>query len=106
MRVTFRLAQPSQTTQSKALVVCFSATGTTRSLTKYVADILDANLYEIVPAEPYTEADLAYYTDCRANREQNGPSVRPAISGRADDMEDYDIVFIGYPILQKGNYMI
>ena len=79
-------------------MACFPATGNTRSLAKYAADTLGADLYEIVPTEPYTEADLAYYTDCRANREQNNPSVRPAISGRVDNMESYDTVFIGYPI--------
>ena len=96
--VTFRMAQPPQTTQNKTLVAYFSATGNTRPLAEYAADILGADLYEIVPVEPYTEADLAYYTDCRADREQNDPSARPAISGKTDNMDKYDVVFIGYPI--------
>ena len=62
----------------------FSATGNTRPLAEYTAEILGADLYEIVPAEPYTEADLAYYTDCRADREQNDPAARPAISGNVE----------------------
>ncbi len=45
------------------------------------AEILNANLYEIVPEDPYTEEDLAYYTNGRADQEQNDASARPAISG-------------------------
>lgn len=80
------------------LVAYFSATGTTRPLAEYAADILNADLYEIEPEEPYTDADLAYYTGGRADQEQNDPSARPAISGGVENMADYDIVFIGYPI--------
>lgn len=83
---------------SRILVAYFSATGTTRALAEYAADILHADLYEIVPEVPYTDDDLAYYTDCRADREQNDSTVRPAISGRVDSMADYDVVFLGYPI--------
>ncbi len=84
----------------KILVAYFSATGTTRSLAEYAADILGADLFEIIPAQPYTSADLNYNTDCRANREQNDDSVRPAIAGdcKVEDMAGYDVVFLGYPI--------
>ena len=83
---------------SKILVACFSATGNTRPLAQAVAKLLDADYYEIVPAEPYTEADLAYYTDCRADREQNDPDARPAISGQVEHMEQYDTVVLAHPI--------
>ena len=82
----------------KALVAYFSATGTTKALAETAADILNADLYEIVPADPYTDEDLAYYTGGRADREQNDPSARPAISGTVENMEQYDTVLIGYPI--------
>lgn len=82
----------------KTLVVYFSATNTTRPLAEYAADILSADLYEIVPEEPYTEADLAYYTSGRADQEQNDPTARPAISGNVENMADYDVIFLGYPI--------
>ncbi len=82
----------------KILVVYFSATGTTKPLAEYAAEILNADIYEIVPEEPYTEADLAYYTNCRADQEQNDPSARPEISGSVENMEDYDIIVLGYPI--------
>lgn len=80
------------------LVVYFSATGTTKPLAEYAADILHADLYEIVPADPYTAEDLAYYTGGRADQEQNDPSARPAISGSVADMAQYDTILLGYPI--------
>ena len=62
------------------------------------AEILNANLYEIVPEDPYTEEDLAYYTNGRADQEQNDSSARPAISGGVENMERYDTTILGYPI--------
>ena len=64
----------------KAPVVYFSCTNTTKTLAEYAANILGADIYEIVPAGQYTEADLAYYTNGRADREQNDPSARPETS--------------------------
>ena len=84
--------------ETKTLVVYFSATGTTKALAEYAAEILNADLYEIVPEDPYTEEDLAYYTNGRADQEQNDPSARPAISGGAENMDEYDTVILGYPI--------
>ncbi len=86
------------TAGGKVLVAYFSATGTTRPLAEYAADILNADRYEIVPEDPYTDADLAYYTNGRADREQNDASARPAISGSVENMADYDVIFLGYPI--------
>lgn len=83
---------------SNILIAYFSATGTTKQIAEYAAEILDADVYEIVPADPYTEEDLAYYTNGRADREQNNPSARPAISGGIDNMREYDIILLGYPI--------
>lgn len=90
--------QPEPAAGSKTLVAYFSATNTTRPLAEYAADILNADLYEIVPEVPYTDDDLAYYTGGRADQEQSDSSARPAISGSIDNMADYDAVFIGYPI--------
>lgn len=91
-------SEPTEEDNMKTLVVFFSCTNTTKTLAEYAADILGADIYEIVPAEPYTEADLAYYTNGRADREQNDPSVRPAISGSVSNMSDYDVIILGYPI--------
>ena len=90
--------QPEPAVGGKTLVAYFSATNTTRPLAEYAADILNADLYEIVPEDPYTDADLAYYTNGRADREQNDASARPAISGIVENMADYDVIFLGYPI--------
>ena len=84
--------------QSSYLVVYFSATGNTRPLAEYAADILNADIYEIVPEQPYTDADLAYYTGGRADQEQNDPAARPAISGSVENMDQYDTILLGYPI--------
>ena len=59
---------------------------------------MNADLYEIIPEDPYTEEDLAYYTDGRADQEQNNPDARPAISGEVENMAQYDVVLLGYPI--------
>lgn len=84
--------------EAKTLVVYFSATGTTKLLAEYAAEILNADLYEITPENPYTEADLAYYTNGRADQEQNDFNARPGISGSVANMEDYDTIILGYPI--------
>ena len=84
-------------TDGKVLVAYFSATGTTKEIADHAADILGADIYEIVPAEPYTDADLAYYTGGRADQEQNDPSARPAISGGVEDMGQYDTVLLAIP---------
>ena len=83
---------------AKTLVVYFSATGTTKPLAEYAAGILEADIYEIVAEEPYTEADLAYYTGGRADQEQDDSNARPAISGSVENMDSYDTVLIGFPI--------
>lgn len=83
---------------NKTLVVYFSATGTTETLAEYAAEMLNTDLYEIVPEEPYTEEDLAYYTDGRADQEQNDTNARPEISGKVENMEQYDTIILGYPI--------
>lgn len=97
-----RLSQ-EPTGHGKVLVAYFSATNNTENVANHIADILDADLYEIVPETPYTAADLNYNTDCRANREQNDPSARPAISGGVDNIEQYDVIFLGYPKLSQVN---
>lgn len=85
--------------ETKILIAYFSATNNTEGIANHLDAILDADLYEIVPEQPYTSADLNYNNaDCRANREQNDPSARPAISGGVENMEQYDVIFLGYPI--------
>ena len=83
----------------KVLVAYFSATGTTESVADHIANGLNADIYEIVPEQPYTSADLDWNDkDSRSTIEMNDPNARPAISGSVENMEQYDVVFIGYPI--------
>lgn len=80
-------------------VVYFSATGNTADIAEKVANILNADKFEIIPEEPYTPDDLNYNDDnCRANLEMNDDSARPAISGDMTALTEYETVFIGYPI--------
>ena len=84
---------------TKVLVAYFSATNTTQGIAEHIANGLNADIYEIVPKEPYTDADLNYNdNNSRTTIEMNDPDARPAITGSVEDMEQYDIVFIGYPI--------
>lgn len=89
---------PSPAPGNSILIAYFSATNNTESIANHLNAVLHADLYEIVPEVPYTSADLNYNTDCRANREQHDPNARPAISGSAENMAQYNIVFVGYPI--------
>jgi flavodoxin len=83
----------------KVLVAYFSATGTTKGVAEHIANGLNADIYEIVPEDPYTEADLNYNdNNSRTTIEMNDPNARPAISGSVENMEQYDIIFVGYPI--------
>lgn len=84
---------------SNILVAYFSATGNTKKIAEYMADAMGADLYEIVPAEPYTAEDLNYSdNNSRTSVEMNDDSARPAISGNVEQMAQYDTVFLGYPI--------
>ena len=85
--------------EAKALVVYFSCTGNTKAVAEKISELTGADLYEIVPAEPYTDEDLNYNNDnCRANREMDEPDARPAIGSDTIELSGYDTVFIGYPI--------
>ena len=84
---------------SHILVVYFSATGTTRGVAEKLAEGLSADLYEIVPEDPYTDADLNYNdSKSRTSIETDDPDCRPAIAGELPDLTGYDTVLIGYPI--------
>ena len=89
----------SANTKSKALVVYFSVTGNTKALAETIAETTGADIVEIVPETPYTSEDINYSKDnCRANKEQNDDSARPAIANKIENIDDYDTIFLGYPI--------
>ena len=83
---------------AKTLVIWFSTNDTVEAVVLTAADAMEADSFEIVPEQPYTEADLAYYTDGRCDREQADDSARPAIVSLPENLEQYDVIFIGYPI--------
>jgi flavodoxin len=81
------------------LVVYFSATGTTKSVAEKIAAVADADTYEILAAQPYSEKDLNYNdTDSRTTQEQNNPDIRPEIGSDDISLEGYKTIYIGYPI--------
>lgn len=83
----------------RAVVVYFSATGNTKAVAETLAAAQGAELYEIVPEQPYTDEDLNYNDrSTRATVEQNDESARPAISGSMENIGDYDVIYVGFPI--------
>ncbi|MDE6383401.1 MAG: NAD(P)H-dependent oxidoreductase [Paramuribaculum sp.] len=87
------------TPEGKTLVAYFSATGTTRTAAKQLAEVTGADLFEITPEQPYTAADLDW-TDStsRSSVEMHDLNSRPAIAAKVENMADYDTVFLGFPI--------
>lgn len=84
---------------SKRLVAYFSASGVTKAAAERLAKAAGADLFEIKPALPYTDADLDWTNKkSRSSVEMNNPSSRPEIAQRLGDMEQYDTVFLGFPI--------
>lgn len=84
---------------SKILVAYFSATGTTKKVAEKIAETEKADLYEIIPAQTYSDDDLDYNDDnSRTTKEQNDKTVRPKIKSKKLDLSDYETIYIGYPI--------
>ncbi len=83
----------------KILIAYFSATGTTARAAEKIANVTGGELYAIVPAQPYSSADLDWNDKrSRSSVEMNDPKSRPAIKCKKENITDYDVVFIGYPI--------
>ena len=81
------------------LVAYFSASGTTARVAEDLAQAAGADLFEIVPEQPYTGADLNWRDKgSRTTKEMNDESCRPAIIGEVADMGRYDAVFVGFPV--------
>ena len=84
---------------SKTLVAFFSASGVTKRAAEKLADAISADLYEIKPAVPYTNADLNWQDKrSRSSIEMNDPSSRPELADKNVDIEAYDRIFLGFPI--------
>jgi len=84
---------------SKKLVAFFSASGVTAQAARSLADAAGADLYEIKPAVPYSNADLDWMNkNSRSSIEMNDKASRPAIADTDAHIADYDVVFVGFPI--------
>ena len=83
----------------KALIAYFSASGTTREIARKIEILTNGDLFEIEPAVPYTKADLNWMDKkSRSTIEMNDKSSRPEIANRVENMDQYDVIFLGFPI--------
>ena len=85
----------------KSLIAYFSASPSRRTATvaHKIADVIGADLYEIVPDVPYTQDDLNWNDSAsRSSVEMRDPASRPAIAGALPDLAQYSVVFVGFPI--------
>ena len=84
---------------NKSLVTYFSASGVTKKVAEKLAEAAGADLFEIKPEVAYTEADLNWMDKkSRSSIEMNDKSFRPAIAEKYNNMADYDVVYVGFPI--------
>ena len=84
---------------SRKLTAYFSASGVTAKAAKALAEAANAELFEIKPETPYTKADLNWMDKkSRSTIEMNDPASRPAIKNCVENMEEYDVIFLGFPI--------
>lgn len=84
---------------SKTLVAYFSASGVTASAAKKLSKAIDADLYEILPAIPYTSADLNWNDKrSRSSLEMNDKASRPELKSYDAPIAGYDTIFLGFPI--------
>ena len=84
---------------SKKLVAYFSASGVTAKVADMLADAVGADIYEIRPEVPYTKADLNWMDkNSRSTVEMNNKTIRPALADQDAKIEQYDTIFLGFPI--------
>lgn len=82
----------------KTLITYFSAQGTTKKIADAVANECGVDVFEIIPCEPYTEADIKWTNPLsRCNKEKFGKKDVP-VAGKIDNFEEYDKILIGFPI--------
>lgn len=92
--------EPSDpTADRKSIVVYFSCTENTRRVAELIQEGMAADIYRIEPSVPYTSEDLNYGNpDSRTSKENRDAAARPEISGGLPDLDEYEVVFLGYPI--------
>jgi len=91
--------QKENNEMKKTLVAYFSASGTTKGVAQQLAEVAGADLHEIKPKQPYTDADLDWQNkQSRSSVEMQDKNSRPAITDKLQNMQDYDVVYVGFPI--------
>ncbi len=94
-----RTGEKAMNDTGKALVVYFSATGTTKGVATRLAGAIGADIFEIVPARPYTDADLNWQNkQSRSSIEMADRPSRPAVAGTAPEFAKYTVIYLGFPI--------
>lgn len=84
---------------SRILVAYFSASGVTEKLAERLAAAVGGDLHKIQPVKPYTSEDLDWMNDkSRSSVEMKDKSFRPPVANKVDNMERYDVIYIGFPI--------
>lgn len=92
-------AEENDMTNKKVLVAYFSATGTTAGVAERLATAINADLFEIKPQQPYSDADLDWRNkQSRSSVEMADTASRPEIASKVEDMGKYEVVFVGFPI--------
>ena len=83
----------------KTLAAYFSASGVTEGVAKQLAEVTGGDLHKIQPEQPYTDADLDWRDkQSRSSVEMQDKKSRPAITDKLANMQDYDVVYVGFPI--------
>ena len=98
-------AEAPASNTGKTLVVYYSATGNTEEAAGYIAEATGGDLFELEPADPYTDDDLNYGDeDSRVVYEHDNPEARDVelVADTVDNWAEYDRVFIGYPKMEQG----
>lgn len=91
--------KPETQTEMKTLVAYFSATGVTKGVAEKLAEVAGADLHEIKPEQPYTDADLDWHNkQSRSSVEMADKNSRPAITDKLENMADYNVIYVGFPI--------
>ena len=101
--LTMSLSACAQTKENKdmkkVLVAYFSASGVTKGVAQQLAEVTGGTPHEIKPAQPYTDADLDWRNkQSRSSVEMQDKSSRPAITDKLTNMQDYDVIYVGFPI--------
>ena len=99
LNITNESEEVNKMSNNNILVAYFSATGTTKRVAEKIAELTGGDLYEIVPANPYSSADLNWNdSNSRSTKEMDDPDVRPEIGSDDIDLAPYTTIYLGYPI--------